>query len=139
MNRGSHKLALIFPRLLAGLGLWLVCQTVVFAEIVDFNGVRLWAAPDHSRVVFDTSGGVKHKIFSLNNPSRVVIDVPSARASKTLVAAKNQSGLVQGIRTARKDKDTLRIVLDLTQGAKPKSFSLKPNDKYGHRLVVDLY
>ena len=139
MNRGSHKLALIFPRLLAGLGLWLVCQTVVFAEIVDFKGVRLWAAPDHTRVVFDTSGGVKYKIFSLNNPSRVVIDVPSARASKTLVAAKNQSGLVQGIRTARKDKDTLRIVLDLTQGAKPKSFSLKPNDKYGHRLVVDLY
>ena len=30
-------------------------------------------------------------------------------------------------------------MLDLTQGAKPKSFSLKPNEKYGHRLVVDLY
>ena len=139
MNRGTHTLALVFPRLLAGLGLWLVSQAVVFAETVDFKGVRLWAAPDHTRVVFDTSGTVKHKIFSLANPNRVVIDVPSANASKTLVAAKNQSGLVQGIRTARKDKDTLRIVLDLTQGAKPKSFSLKPNEKYGHRLVVDLY
>ena len=128
-----------FPRLLAGLGLWLTCQAVVFAETIDFKGVRLWAAPDHTRVVFDTSGTVKHKIFSLANPHRVVIDVPSANASKTLVAAKNQSGLVQGIRTARKDKDTLRIVLDLTQGAKPKSFSLKPNETYGHRLVVDLY
>ncbi len=139
MNRGTHTRALFFPRLLAGLGLWLVSQAVVFAETVDFKGVRLWAAPDHTRVVFDTSGTVKHKIFSLANPNRVVIDVPSANASKTLVAAKNQSGLVQGIRTARKDKDTLRIVLDLTQGAKPKSFSLKPNEKYGHRLVVDLY
>ena len=139
MNRGTHKLALFLPRLLAGLSLWLVSQAVVFAETVDFKGVRLWAAPDHTRVVFDTSGTVKHKIFSLANPNRVVIDVPSANASKTLVAAKNQSGLVQGIRTARKDKDTLRIVLDLTQGAKPKSFSLKPNEKYGHRLVVDLY
>ncbi len=139
MNRGTHTRASFFPRLLAGLGLWLACQAVVFAETVDFKGVRLWAAPDHTRVVFDTSGTVKHKIFSLANPNRVVIDVPSANASKTLVAAKNQSGLVQGIRTARKDKDTLRIVLDLTQGAKPKSFSLKPNEKYGHRLVVDLY
>ncbi len=139
MNRGTHKLASFSPRLLAGACIWFASSAVAFAETVDFKGVRLWAAPDHTRVVFDTSGTVKHKIFSLANPSRVVIDVPSAKASKTLVAAKNQSGLVQGIRTARKDKNTLRIVLDLTQGAKPKSFSLKPNEQYGHRLVVDLY
>jgi N-acetylmuramoyl-L-alanine amidase len=139
MNRGTHRLASFSPRLLAGLALWLACHALVFAGAVDFKGVRLWAAPDHTRVVFDTSGTVKHKIFSLANPDRVVIDVPSAQASKTLAAAKNQSGLVKGIRTARKDKNTLRIVLDLTQGAKPKSFSLKPNEQYGHRLVVDLY
>jgi N-acetylmuramoyl-L-alanine amidase len=30
-------------------------------------------------------------------------------------------------------------VLDLTQGTRPKAFSLKPNDRYGHRLVIDLY
>jgi N-acetylmuramoyl-L-alanine amidase len=54
-------------------------------------------------------------------------------------AAQAAGGLVKGVRTAHKDKDTLRIVLDLTQGAKPKAFSLKPNKQYGHRLVIDLY
>jgi N-acetylmuramoyl-L-alanine amidase len=126
-------------RLLAGLCLWLTGQAAVCAEAVDFKGVRLWAAPDHTRVVFDTSGSVSHKIFSLQNPDRLVIDVASARAASSMKAAQAAGGLVKGVRTAHKDKDTLRIVLDLTQGAKPKAFSLKPNKQYGHRLVIDLY
>ena len=126
-------------RLLTGLCLWLAMQAAAFAEAVDFNGVRLWAAPDHTRVVFDTSGSVSHHIFSLKNPDRLVIDVPSARASNALKSTNATGGMVKGVRTARQKKDTLRIVLDLNQGTKPQAFSLKPNDRYGHRLVIDLY
>ena len=126
-------------RLLAGLCIWLAGQAAVCAEVVDLKGVRLWAAPDHTRVVFDTSSSVTHKIFSLQNPDRLVIDVASARVATSMKAAQTSGGLVKGVRTAHKDKDTLRIVLDLTQGAKPKAFSLKPNKQYGHRLVIDLY
>jgi N-acetylmuramoyl-L-alanine amidase len=125
--------------LLAGLCIWLAGQAAVCAEVVDLKGVRLWAAPDHTRVVFDTSSSVTHKIFSLQNPDRLVIDVASARVATSMKAAQTSGGLVKGVRTAHKDKDTLRIVLDLTQGAKPKAFSLKPNKQYGHRLVIDLY
>jgi N-acetylmuramoyl-L-alanine amidase len=125
--------------LLAGLCIWLAGQAAVCAEVVDLKGVRLWAAPDHTRVVFDTSSSVTHKIFSLQNPDRLVIDVSSARVATSMKAAQTSGGLVKGVRTAHKDKDTLRIVLDLTQGAKPKAFSLKPNKQYGHRLVIDLY
>ena len=35
--------------------------------------------------------------------------------------------------------NNLRVVLDLKQAVRPKSFMLKPNSKYGHRLVIDLY
>ncbi|TFG81514.1 MAG: AMIN domain-containing protein, partial [Chromatiales bacterium] len=138
MNRGSRTQHQVI-RLLAGLCLWLAGHAAVCAEAVDFKGVRLWAAPDHTRVVFDTSGSVTHKIFSLQNPDRLVIDVASARVATSMKAAQGSGGLVKGVRTAHKDKDTLRIVLDLTQGAKPQAFSLKPNEQYGHRLVIDLY
>lgn len=138
MNRGSRIQHQVI-RLLAGLCLWLAGHAAVCAEAVDFKGVRLWAAPDHTRVVFDTSGSVTHKIFSLQNPDRLVIDVPAARVATSMKAAQASGGLVKGVRTAHKDKDTLRIVLDLTQGAKPQAFSLKPNEQYGHRLVIDLY
>ena len=126
MNGGSRAQV---KRLLTGLCLWLVAQAAASAGAVDFKGVRLWEAPDHTRVVFDTSGSVSHHIFSLKNPDRLVIDVPSARASSALRSATATGGLVKGVRTAKKQKDTLRIVLDLQQGTKPQAFSLKPNDR----------
>lgn len=138
MNRGSSTQRWL-KRLLSGLCLCLVGQATVLAEAVDIKGVRLWEAPDHTRVVFDTSGSVKHKIFSLKNPDRLVIDVPSARASAALNSTGASAGLVKGVRAAKNKRDTLRIVLDLTQGSRPKAFSLKPNGSYGHRLVIDLY
>jgi len=126
-------------RLLTGLFLWLAVQNTVFAGAVDFQGVRLWAAPDHTRVVFDTSGSVNHKVFSLQNPDRLVIDVTSGRVAKSMDTKQVSGGLVKGVRAAQNKKDTLRIVLDLKQAAKPQAFSLKPNKQYGHRLVIDLY
>ena len=45
----------------------------VFAVTVE--GIRLWRAPDHTRLVFDLSGEVEYKLFTLSNPERVVIDI----------------------------------------------------------------
>lgn len=126
-------------RLLTGLCLWLAGQAAVSAGAIDFKGVRLWAAPDHTRVVFDTSASVTHNIFSLQNPDRLVIDVKSARVAKSLDTKQVSGGIVKGVRAAQNKKDTLRIVLDLKQAARPQTLSLKPNDQYGHRLVIDLY
>ena len=98
--------------------------------------MRLWAAPDHTRVVFDTSAPVTHNLFTLQNPDRLVVDVPAAQVAKNLQAT---GGLVKGIRAARNTPGNLRIVLDLAQAVKPRSFSLNPSGQYGHRLVIDLY
>lgn len=125
-------------RLITGLFVWLAAMSAVQAA-TEFKGVRLWAAPDHTRVVFDTSGPVSHELFSLPNPDRLVIDVKAAAAAETLQTADAVGGLVKGVRTAINKPGVLRIVLDLKQTVKPRSFNLSPNDRYGHRLVVDLY
>ncbi|MBT8116288.1 MAG: N-acetylmuramoyl-L-alanine amidase [Gammaproteobacteria bacterium] len=125
-------------RLLTGLFVWLAAISAVQAA-TEFKGMRLWAAPDHTRVVFDTSGPVSHELFSLPNPDRLVIDVQAAAAAETLQTAAAVGGLVKGVRTAINKPGVLRIVLDLKQTVKPRSFNLSPNDRYGHRLVVDLY
>ncbi len=43
------------------------------------------------------------------------------------------------MRTGNREADELRIVLDITGQVTPKSFTLAPNQQYGHRLVVDLF
>jgi len=125
--------------LLTGLCFWLAGQGLVIAAPVDFEDVRFWTAPDHVRVVFDTNGPVQHQLFTLHNPERLVIDVPGARATSTLKNKDISAGLIAGVRAAMYKPDVLRIVLDLKQDVRPRSFTLKPNEQYGHRLVVDLY
>ena len=43
------------------------------------------------------------------------------------------------MRHASRNGSDLRVVLDLTQSIKPRSFVLPANQQYGHRLVIDLY
>ena len=124
--------------LLAGLSLWLSGQCLA-GGTVDIESVRLWAAPDNTRVVFDVSGAHAHKLFSLQNPERVVIDVPNGRVAESLSTRAASGGLVKGVRVGMHAPDTLRIVLDMQESTRPRSFSLKPNGRYGHRLVVDLF
>ncbi|MGB7934947.1 MAG: N-acetylmuramoyl-L-alanine amidase, partial [Gammaproteobacteria bacterium] len=126
-------------QLVAGLVLWLVCQSLLFAAPLEVQGMRLWAAPDHTRVVFDSSGPMGYELSTLHNPERLVIDVPQASVGTALTRNHTTGGLVKGMRAAQFTKHVLRIVLDLQQPAKPRSFTLKPGGRYGHRLVIDLY
>ncbi|MEZ5542776.1 MAG: N-acetylmuramoyl-L-alanine amidase [Pseudomonadota bacterium] len=124
-------------KLFTGICIFLSGQSLAFAAPdADFLQVRLWAAPDHTRVVFDTSAPVSHKAFTLPNPDRLVIDVPAARAPE---AMRGSGGIVTAIRAAKNNPKTLRIVLELKQAVRPKSFSLPPSGQYGNRLVIDLY
>ena len=114
-------------------------STSVFAKTVTVDNVRVWAAPDSTRVVFDVSGPVKHKLFSLNKPYRTVIDLKDATLKKNTTQPKPLDKYLKGIRSGARNKNDLRIVLDLKKQIKYKIFQLQPNKHYGHRLVIDLF
>ncbi|MCK4707838.1 MAG: N-acetylmuramoyl-L-alanine amidase [Gammaproteobacteria bacterium] len=94
---------------------------------------------DHTRIVFDLSGQVDHSLFSLASPNRIVIDLKGVRKSAALVSDEHQTKLLQGIRSAVRDNDDLRIVLDLSTKVRPRSFILQPDNQQGHRLVIDMH
>jgi len=117
----------------------LIFSTLVFAKPVTVENVRVWAAPDSTRIVFDVSGPVDHQFTMLTEPYRTVIDLKGTSLSRDTAQPGSEDKYLQGIRTATRNNKDLRIVLDLKKFAKYKSFQLKPNKHYGHRLVVDLY
>ena len=103
----------------------------------EVERVRLWASPESTRVVLDLDRPTAHRVFSLANPDRLVIDLDDSLVSATAVFAEAR-GLVASLRTGARPDGVLRVVLDLTQPSQANSFVLEPNDIYGYRLVVDL-
>ena len=107
-------------------------------QAAQIESVRLWRAPDNTRLVFDLTGPAEHKLFTLSNPERIVIDIAGTRFEASTSGLDLENTPLTGVRSAPRDNE-LRVVLDLSREVKPKSFSLPPNQQYGHRLVIDLY
>lgn len=124
-------------RLILFLVLWSASATVVAASITVQN-LRMWRAPDNTRLVFDMSGSVQHQVLVLENPDRIVIDLSNAQFRGALPPVDAENPLLTAIRTGRPEEATLRFVLDVRRAVKIRSFVLKPVAQYGHRLVVDL-
>ena len=109
------------------------------AANVQVHDVRLWRAPDHTRIVFDLTGLTPHKLMVLENPHRIVLDIEDASLKAQLAALELTGTPIRKVRSATRGDDDLRIVLDLNTAVKPKSFELNANDRAGDRLVLDIY
>ena len=106
---------------------------------VEVHDVRLWRAPDNTRIVFDLTGPTEHKLMVLDSPRRIVVDIENARLKTDLSDLKLANTPVSGIRSGVRDGDDLRVVLEMSATVNPRSFVLKANEKAGDRLVLDLY
>lgn len=100
--------------------------------------VRLWAGPDATRIVLDLSGPVSHNLLTLQDPARVVIDLSDARLHDVSLRLPEGRGFAKQLRAGLQGARDLRLVVDLSGPATPRSFAVEPDGPYGHRLVVDL-
>ena len=114
----------------------LVCPSVWAVEVHD---VRLWRAPDHTRIVFDLSGATEHSLIVLSNPRRIVVDLREATLGADLTQLNLEKTPVTAIRSGIRDGDDLRVVLEVSAEVDPRSFDLRANEQAGDRLVLDLY
>jgi len=106
--------------------------------VVKVENVRMWRAPDNTRLVLDLSGPVEHNLFSLKHPERIVVDLSNSHFRGNLPTIDFANSSIRKIRYAQRKANSLRFVLDLQTKVSPKSFVLKPHGEYGHRLVIDL-
>lgn len=105
--------------------------------------VRVWPAPDYSRVTIESDGVLKATSQFVPSPPRLAVDIEGIAlnpALKELVGkVKADDPNIAGIRVGQFSPTTVRLVLDLKHPARPQVFALDPIAAYQHRLVFDLY
>lgn len=114
----------------------LLCTAAQAATTVE--NIRVWSDDGKTRVVLDLSEPAAHSIFTLRGPDRLVVDLKSSRLADSLRSMPAGAGSVRAIRSAVRANGQLRVVLDLNEAVRSRSFTAGPNNKYGDRLVIDL-
>jgi len=136
LNRVRAAIAPPFIGLLVGFLLWTLMSVAQAAEV---EAVRLWRAPDHTRVVLDLSGEAEVSTLTLENPERFVVDLKSSRLSASLSSLPLEGTPIQSVRSGIRKGTDLRLVLDLETAVRAAVFRLPPSDATGHRVVIDLF
>uniref|UniRef100_UPI00374D44E0 N-acetylmuramoyl-L-alanine amidase n=1 Tax=Rhodoferax sp. TaxID=50421 RepID=UPI00374D44E0 len=128
LQRGSVVLALGLPHLARG------------ATILN---VRVWPAPEYSRVTIESDVELSAKQTFVPSPPRLAVDLEGITlnpALKELVAkVKADDPNIAGIRVGQFSPTAVRLVIDLKLPIRPQVFSLAPVAAYKNRLVLDLY
>ncbi len=118
---------------------WLAAGFAGPAESASIHDIRMWHAPERSRIVFDMDQAVQYKVFTLENPERVVIDLPGTRLQSEVPAPGSTGPFIERIRLGYPDSSKLRVVFDLEKPVRYYIQTLKPVNDYQYRLVVDYY
>ena len=128
LQAGSVVLTLGLPHLARG------------ATIVT---VRVWPAPEYSRVTIESDGALVARQTFVPSPPRLAVDIEGITlnpALKELVAkVKADDPNIAGIRAGQFAPNVVRLVVDLKHPIRPQVFALTPVAAYQHRLVFDLY
>jgi N-acetylmuramoyl-L-alanine amidase len=128
MRRGAVVLSLS--------GLDIACGATIF-------NVRIWPAPDYSRVTIESDAPLVVTHSFMANPPRLAVDIQGIAlnpALKELVGkVRADDPNIGDIRVSQYAANVVRLVLDLKQAMRPQIFSLAPVAAYRHRLVFDLY
>ena len=128
---------------LRGTGLVLLLGWQHIARGATIMAVRVWPAPEYSRVTIESDTKLVARQTFVAQPPRLAVDIegielnPALRELVAKVRADDPN--IAGIRVGQNAPGIVRLVIDLKQAASPQVFTLAPVAAYQHRLVFDLY
>lgn len=136
--RSKNHLKFLLANTLVLLGLVLFGNSAAVADS-QILGARLWTGEGKQQFVFDVSRHVKYKMFKLENPHRLVLDVYNTQLRSPLPKFNLRNTDVIKVRTGAPRKSVSRIVFDLDLPVDWKVTSLNESGRYGKRLMVELF
>lgn len=112
---------------------------VASAHAAQVRDLRLWRAPDHTRLVLDLSAPARYTLFELDEPYRLVIDLADTALLASYEDLELDDTPIARVRSGVFEGEDLRLVLDLHAAVRARSFSLAATERAADRVVIDLY
>lgn len=129
--------------LLQSSSLVLLLGAPTLARGATLMSIRVWPAPEYTRLTLESDGALSATHQVLSDPPRLVVDIQGLELNNQLreLAGKVKADdpFIRDVRVGQYKPDVVRLVIDLKQAIKPQVFSLLPVAAYQNRLVFDLY
>jgi N-acetylmuramoyl-L-alanine amidase len=127
----------------AGGTLVLLLGAAQIARGASLLAVRLWPAPDYTRLTLESDQALVARHFTTDDPPRLVVDIDNLELSPTLreLVGKVQADdpYIAGVRVGQNQPRVVRLVVDMKQAVVPQQFAREPVAAYRWRLIFDLY
>ncbi len=138
MTTGGRRRALAR---MGSLALLLAGPRIAFGAAIV--GVRIWPAPDYTRVTIESDQSLAARHFLTEAQDRLVVEIEGLELGpplRELVGkVRPDDPYIAGLRVGQYQPRVVRLVLDLKQPVRPQQLALAPVAAYQHRLVLDLY
>ncbi|MBP8218707.1 MAG: N-acetylmuramoyl-L-alanine amidase, partial [Aeromonas sp.] len=106
----------------------------------QLKSLRVAPSQEKTRVVFDLSSTPDYTYSFSTQPPRLTVELNSVTATQANLERQG-ANLGPVIRAIHPDNagsgSRMRLVFELNGAVKPQIFTLRPQQQYGHRLVVD--
>lgn len=117
----------------------LFCIVVTDAQAGKINNLRIGQGIGTVRVVFESDSDFDYKVFTLNEPNRLVVDVKGVEVSQNISKNKDENIFLENIRVGSSGVNGIRIAFDLKQPVLvKKTFILPPQSGFNWRFAIDL-
>ncbi|MEI6335704.1 MAG: N-acetylmuramoyl-L-alanine amidase [Methylococcaceae bacterium] len=109
-----------------------------YAQQINVNSLRYTTNPNQNQITFEVTSSPQHRVFVMDNPSRLVIDIKNAQLKYSLNQPSAAHPLFARVRSGVKNDTDLRVVFDLKTTISLKKLTLSSDNSDDHRLVIDL-
>ena len=144
----AHGLGRIFAKmvrrellkalLLSSSGLMLPASVLRAGVPAQVTNMRLWPAPEHTRVVFDLNKKIHYSLQQLTKPDRVVVEMQGVRWGGDPASLYAEDAVVGEVGLSTTRSGGIRLEFVLKQAVTPRAFFLQSFSNKPSRLVVEL-
>ncbi len=120
------------------LGIFIFLFQPLIAVGAVITDVRLWSAPDHTRIVLDLTEAIQYQSSSQENPPEFHLELKGAFLQTLKKEMEVKDPFLTKISLTEIGKEKVKLILHQKKPLNANVFALKAYQDKPHRLVIDL-